>query len=179
MVIERCPYFDRTTHIEVPDGLGTTQVDVHSYQLIVWITVVPIGVERCPSRSPRIPAIVDTGFNGNLLISEAQLVAWQHLDFKTYLRSRSRVNGEEIPHIEANLFLHPNKPGTRSTPHAKQSPELLELYGGVGVVAKGHLVARRLPLLGIAALTTNGYALHVTPAMSKKDYHKFSLTRQA
>lgn len=179
MVIERCPYFDRTTHVSVPFGTGHVQRDVYAYQLIVWITVVPVAVRTFPSGGRRIPAIVDTGFNGNLLISEEQLLSWQLLDVNLFRRSHSRVNGEQIQHIDANLFLHPNKPGTHSTPHAKLSPELLEMGGGVGVVAKEHLVARRLPLLGMAALTTNSYALHVTPAMSEKDYHKFSLTRQA
>src|SRR5262249_49189577 len=61
------------------------------------------------------------------------------------------IKGEAVPIREADVWLHPNRPGERDQ-FADRPPFRLRLEHGIAVYPKGSPAAPRLPLLGLRAL---------------------------
>ncbi len=105
-----------------------------------------------------IPAILDTGHNHNLAISETHLRSWAHLT-PAGSRHQIRVQGRQVPLINAGLWLFPNQPGHLTL--SGRPPMRLALPEGIAVYPEGPPSPARLPILGLRALVTNELLLIV------------------
>jgi hypothetical protein len=147
-ILRKLPFSDRFGSIEVR---GRTY-RIHPYQIVVWVSIARVGEREFDPRTPRFPAIVDTGFTDNFLVHQQQLGEFAGLRAESLRRGREdlRAHGRQIPIRAANLWLHRNQPGERDAV-ASTPPLLLELHRGIGVCADADLYPR-LPLLGARAL---------------------------
>jgi hypothetical protein len=62
----RSPFFDAPTHVEA----GGQPILVRPFQLVVWVSM-----QAHDRFSPRVPAILDTGFSLNFAIQEEHVCA--------------------------------------------------------------------------------------------------------
>lgn len=64
---------------------------VNPLQALVWVSVTSIGSASLEPRTPRIPAILDLGFNGSFAIREEQLRQWAGVDPRLFRKLRSTL----------------------------------------------------------------------------------------
>jgi hypothetical protein len=153
----------RTIIRHLPFGESRSQVVVRGrsipilpFQAVVWVGVVSVGRIPYDPRAPRIPAVLDLGFNGTFAIREEQLREWTGLDSRLFPKlRRTRLRGASTDVRLANLWLHPNVPCTRDL--SEGLPLRLELSKGILVMSPPETASEtdqrpRLPLLGIQAL---------------------------
>ena len=151
-LLRRCPYFESLSHVLV----GSETVVIKPHQVIVWVSVALREMINWDGRSPRFPAILDTGHSHNFSIQEDHLNRWagiqrDSLPWIATMREAER----RVPLHAASLWLHPNKPRERE-PMLDRDPIRLETPGGIAV----YPVLRppsgpRLPLLGMRAITAD------------------------
>jgi hypothetical protein len=148
VILRKLPFFDRFTTIEVHGR----PYRVFPYQIVLWVSLGPVGRRELEPRTPRFPAILDTGFTDNFLIHRQQLGEFAGLEAESFRRYGEdlRAHGRQIPIHTANLWLHPNQKGERDV-IANTTPLLLELHRGIGVCGDPDHYPR-LPLLGVRAL---------------------------
>jgi hypothetical protein len=156
-VLRKLPFFDEFTSIDVHGRAYR----VFPYQLVVWVSISPVGVSELDPRTPRFPAVIDTGFTDNFLIHRRQLREFAGLEADVLPRWRDdlRAPGRRIPIRVANLWLHPNRPSERDS-IADRAPVLLELHRGIGVSVDADEYPR-LPLLGARALRRSSLRLSI------------------
>ena len=145
-IVRRSPFFDVPTHVEI----GGQPVLVRPFQLVVWVSI------QARSRlSPRVPAILDTGFSLNFAIQEEHLRAWADLapDLLRII-GRSRITQHDLRLYEADIAVHPNVAGWRDAFRGAE-PFPLSLREGIVIYPRGHALSPRLPLLGLRALAQN------------------------
>jgi hypothetical protein len=156
-ILRGLPFFEEGTRVSV----AGQWVPILHHQIIVWVSVARAEVDPLPPSSPRFPAVLDTGFTDNFLISEAQLLSWGGVDAAGLPpTAHLTVGKEKIPVREANVWIHPNRPGFRDE-FAPGRPFCLELDTGVAVWPATVPGARRLPLLGLRGLRQGELSLHV------------------
>src|SRR5262249_43501086 len=132
-------------------------VPIKLYQIIVWVSVGLRQIVEWDPRTPRLPAVLDTGNNHNLSIGEGHLVRWAGMLPESLRRLGSiRERGKTIPLHAARLWLHPNVRGERRATGADPVP--LQIEEGIAIYPDE--AAPRLPVLGLRALTVN--KLHLT-----------------
>jgi hypothetical protein len=164
------PFDDQTNPLLLPDGepfLDETgqPLDILHDQIVFWGSLTPHGAATPPGEAGRFPVDIDTGFNDTFLIGEAQLRKWTGMTLANLIPSGSalRVSGRlTIAMYEADLWLHPNKPGVRDP--AAVPAVRLELPDGIAVWPDVVPGGRRLPLLGLRALRWLGLRLSVDGA---------------
>ena len=153
-ILRDLPYPDRPSTVEVHGRTFAVKRD----QIILWISLSEKGLEQPDPRTPRFPAILDTGCNCNLLINQRQLATWAGIH-PQYLPKRSSLSlaGERVSQFAANVWLHPNVRGQRDELVAAP-PYQLELVPGVAVypAREGEPLYPRLPLLGLRAFRLTG-----------------------
>jgi hypothetical protein len=137
-IINRLPYFEEDTYLTV----GDTPVQVRRYQIVVWVSL---------NEHP-FPAILDTGHSHNFTISRSQLRRFTGLDSMPVI-GHTEVNRQPLPQVEADLWLHGNRSGTRER-SGKKIP--LNTEEGITLFPDA---APRLPLLGLRAITRSGLTL--------------------
>jgi hypothetical protein len=154
-ILRRLPYFDEEFEADSPDGPAA----VRAFQIIVWVSLSVKGVTALDPRTPRFPAILDTGNTHNLSLRQDHLERWAGLPLAT-LPGLGHVflGARKIPLAAANAWIHPNRPGERDV-MAGKSPVCLELDEGIAVDPHGQPSLARLPLLGLRALTRNDLKL--------------------
>ncbi len=151
-IIRDMPFGEPRSYVEV---CGRS-VPVLPFQPVVWVSIVSVGPVPFDPRTPRIPAIVDLGFNGTFAIREEQLREWAGLDARGFPKLRRTVlRGAPADARVANLWLHPNVPHTRDA--SGRAPFRLELFKGIFVLRRPDHADERdhrpqLPLLGVYAL---------------------------
>lgn len=74
------------------------------------------------SKTPKFPAVVDTGCNHSFVIRERHLFDWAGI-LPQYLRTLrpTRVYGSAVAQWAANIWLHPNQPRSRDAHDAVAS----------------------------------------------------------
>ncbi|NUQ62238.1 MAG: hypothetical protein HUU20_07105 [Pirellulales bacterium] len=158
-IIQELPYFGQPTSAPVRGQ----SFPVKREQIIVWVSVADPGQGQLDPRTPRIPAILDTGCNHNFVINQQHLTDWAgiHPDYLPKLAG-TRVAGEPVSQFAANVWLHPNVPGKRDEP-TSGPPFQLELAPGIAVhpAAQGEPVHPRLPLLGLRAFQRAGLRIAI------------------
>jgi hypothetical protein len=108
--------------------------------------------KRVPADSATrsFPAVIDTGFNRTLLLQEQHLREWAGLRRERLKKvDEIRAYGRAASVLAANVWLHPNIPGTREL--AGAPPFCIHLDPGIAV-CPSDVSQPRLPLLGLAAL---------------------------
>jgi hypothetical protein len=156
-ILRKLPFFDDFTTIDVRGR----PYRVFPYQIAVWVSVGPVGVSELDPRTPRFPAVIDTGYTDNFLIHRQQLRDFAGLEADTLPRFSDdlRAPGRRIPIRVANLWLHANRPGERDA-IADRAPLLLELHRGIGVAVDADQYPR-LPLIGARALRRSRVQLSI------------------
>ncbi len=97
--------FSETPH---PAWVGDERVDVLPRQIILWISITRPREDIQPN-TPRFPALLDTGFNQNLLISPDHLRRWAHFQANHLQPIRTtRIYGEETLFRNAEVWLYRN-----------------------------------------------------------------------
>jgi hypothetical protein len=74
-IIRDLPYFEEHTSLTVRGR----SITIHSYQIVLWVSVTPRGLRTLDPNTPRFPVVFDPGFTHNFLIREEQLQQWAGL----------------------------------------------------------------------------------------------------
>jgi hypothetical protein len=74
-ILDRWPYSTDATFVSAPAGSAR----VKPYQIVVAVSVSLQALLEWDPRTPRFPAILDTGNNHNLSISRGHLLRWAGL----------------------------------------------------------------------------------------------------
>jgi hypothetical protein len=148
-ILRKLPFYEDQRTLRVPGGPAVT---IKHHQIILWVSVTRPHAPGLPVNAGRFPAVLDTGFNDNFLLQEEHLVRWaglapQDLPQVDFLAAA----GQRIPLHDADVWLHPNRPGFRDQ-FSGAPPFCLELDSGIGVWPSGLPGARRLPLLRLRGL---------------------------
>lgn len=164
-ILRSVPYFTTPTRLTV----GGDDVTVNPFQIVVWVAVATDGQEQ----SARFPAVLDTGCGTSFIISPNTLSRWVGIDWRSLAFERSierKHAGIIVPHRRADIWLLPNQYDRRDELDPLLSPTLLELRDGIAVFGDGEqvgntdtkkLVAPRLPLLGLRALSAANLSLRI------------------
>jgi hypothetical protein len=122
---------------------------------------VDVGRDEFDPVTPRFPAILDTGLTHNFAIQEEHLTRRAGLDPRWLNRMHDiTIKGEAVPLREAEVWLHPNRPGERDR-FADRPPFRLQLEQGIAVYPRGMSAAPRFPLLGLRALEWSNLRLSI------------------
>ncbi len=161
-IITNSPFFSHTTRIP----LGEREIVVLPYQILVWISVSPLDQMQPGPNDAAFPAIFDSGYNGDLLMEPAHLTPLAGItsvaDFARL--SGGLARGRSFHRYAANLWMHPNKPGTleRAQGPACHLPPARGGFSVFSSIANEGEFALRLPLLGMRGL--HGAGVTVTLA---------------
>ena len=164
-IIDGCP-LSGPGKATLADG---SQVALSAGQAIVWMSVTARNVVILPTDWPRFPAVLDTGFNANLLISERQLHNWARIDAADLaplppMTVRRRIGEQLVPSCQATLWIHRFDPavpaGTGPLP-----PVALYPNGGV-LVIPASLGETRLPLIGMELFRSCALRVVFEPSFS-------------
>jgi hypothetical protein len=152
---------DRMPFPELPGEVvvRNERVRIRADQIIVWISLSLRRVtEQHPAAVP-FPAILDTGHSHSFALSERHLTEWAGLRPDALaVRGAVRERGQRIVLRTANVWVHPNEPGSRER-LAARPPYLLETRTGVAVYPGGDFP--RLPILGLRVVSESGLVLKV------------------
>lgn len=157
-VIQRSPVPAAEQTFTLPDR---SVIRVGEFQPIVWISVSPPQVISLPTAAPRIPALVDTGFNQTLLIQDLHLLHWCGIDpalLQVAPGTGAKYRDQEWSFRIADIWLHayPTAPAASQ----ESQPLCLEAQPGILVVSEQQR-RQRLPVLGMRALAWNRAALRL------------------
>lgn len=150
-ILDRLPIDERVSAVSVPEGIAR----VKPYQILVWVSLAIKGVAELDPGAPHIPAVLDTGNNHNFAIREEHF-AWARLPDASKI-GQVRTLGQELDLLAVNVWIHPNRPGSRDT--WDRQPFRLELHGGIAVYPRGVPSPARLPILGLRAIIKNDLRL--------------------
>ncbi len=161
VLLHDVPFFDANTTATLVDG---SSIVVARRQIIVWVSLSPLGFDECPAWAYSFPAVLDTGFNHGLLLQQMHFQTWTGhdltpSDFRAV--GRLSVYGAHATLHEADLWLHPNVRGRRDD-LARRPPFRLSLELGAAVSPLAD--KPRLPLLGMLAIRRNGLKLLIDGA---------------
>jgi hypothetical protein len=152
-ILDRLPLLTETRTIR----FGQRHVVFHRNAQVVWISIGLEGAQDSSQISAPFPALVDSGNNSECFIHEHHLIHWagiqpNHLDPQGTIR----INGRDIPQRRADVWVHPNLPGTHER-NPQRSPFRLQISDGIAVGPKqvDDIVFPRVPLLGFSALYQN------------------------
>jgi len=151
IIFDRLKFSSRTQKNVEIDRCPT--VDIYHHQIVLAITLTSPEVEALPGDAPRFPAVLDTGFNDNLLITERQLQDWANPDAE--LEHKAQID-DGISLHEAKIWFHRNVALSR-TEYLDDDPFPLELRRGIFVARNDR--GTRLPILGLRALADNQLSL--------------------
>jgi hypothetical protein len=151
VILDRLPILDESWTVSSPDGV----VEVKPYQILVFVSVTARSIYALPEGAARIPTILDTGNNHNFSIRQGQLDRW--VEGTPRQKGWVDIAGSIIPRLAANVWIHPNRPGTADP--SGEPAYMLELEEGIVVYPPGMVNPARLPTLGLRALIRNGLRL--------------------
>src|SRR5262249_45533953 len=144
VILRDLPFFDHNTSVVVAGQSHR----VLAWQPIVWVSVEHEALRELSPHTPRFPAVYDSGFTDTLLIHVGQLHRFAGLnpEYLPIPPEIMRPRGRRVPIHAANVWLHPNRPGSRDE-FSGAAPLLLEVARGVGISDDPEGFPR-LPLIG-------------------------------
>lgn len=144
------PFYEDSTSLRIPSGPA---IVIKPMQIVVWVGIFPMGEPTPPDIQHRIPAVMDTGFNGAFLLREDHWYDWLRipLDVDRFPYAGTlAVHGEKAPLFEGDVWLFSNVSGFRD--QLQPIPTVrLETDGGIGLCSSD-IHQLRLPLLGTSIL---------------------------
>ena len=154
-LLDRMPFPD--THATI--FVRGESIRLRPNQLILWVSLTLRRVNDPNPLAVPFPVILDTGFTHSLAIQERHLIGWGGLrpDALAALNT-IRDRGRRIQLRDVNIWVHPNRRGTRE-PADDARPHLVTAREGIAVYPTGDFP--RLPLLGLRAITENDLCLTV------------------
>jgi hypothetical protein len=155
-IIDRLPIAEVGWIVPTPDGAE----EVKPCQIVVLVSIADQGLVALDREAPRFPAILDTGNNHNFAIRQEQPERWAPMILPR--TGRVEIGGFSAPVLGANVWIHPNRPGT--TDPSGQPPFCLELKRGIIVYPAGVPNPARLPILGLRGLIRNQLRLIIDGA---------------
>ncbi len=172
-LVESCPISIEKFKLVVSTLAGSC--DFAPLQMIVWISVTsPYSKE--PGNP--FPAVLDTGCNESLVISDPLIRAWA--DSRPYAdlvrldddEDRPSIRGVKAARYAAQIWLHPNVPGSiLRQPKASAVP--LHIPDGIVVfpTSKSEKSKQlpRVPVLGMSAFLTRDWAVFIQTQQRKFD----------
>jgi hypothetical protein len=157
-ILHCLPFFDRPTTVTV----GREIIRVRSDQIIAWISLSAANAVSWDRRWPRMPVILDTGYNHNFSIQVRHLVQWAGMDPRSLTLLRHlRDQEKRVPLHAGALWIYPNRPGKR-VELAEREPVRLALEDGLAIYPDDGSNYPRLPLLGLKALADNHLYLTIS-----------------
>lgn len=153
-ILDRLPFLPEAKSIR----FGQRHVPFRRSSLLIWVSI-GLSREKDPARlSPVFPAMLDSGNNSEFFFDRHHLVHWAGIQPRQ-LRTKAtiNINGTRIPLLEADIWVHPNKPGTVER-DPDRTPYRLEMPKGIAVGSSdpAQPIFPRVPLLGFSALQGNG-----------------------
>lgn len=142
----------------LPDG---STVMIANHQIMLWLSLSPVGLDTPPNESRPFPAILDTGFNHGFLLQRQHFEQWTGYPLDTSIfpvREHLRVYGKQANIHEADLWLHRNVAGRRDRSR-RTTPTRLQL--DLGIVISPVSDQPRLPLLGLVAIRKSGLKIMI------------------
>lgn len=147
-------------------------------QIVLWISITPLSVIVPPAAAPRFPAILDTGFNYTLAISEVQLREWAGVDL-SQLRpyggppeSFPMMKGRRQGPREAAVWLYSNVRGERD---ALLPATPLWVYPQPGILVLPPDESPRIPLIGTRLIEQNSLQVVFDPIARPDDPQRCQL----
>lgn len=145
-IVNRCPFFEKETHVTVPHGT----IVVRPYQMVLWVC---LRVREIDSRP--FPAVFDTGHSHNFSLRTEHLEEWAGVKTADVQRiGAAMVNERPVALVRATLLLHRNVRCSRD--ELRGEPWPLEITEGVALHERGDPFAPRLPVLGLRAIVKAG-----------------------
>jgi len=169
-ILRQFPFFETHTTALAPGG----SVTVRPYQIVVWVSLHPMGRPDLPPDAPRFPAILDSGHSHNFSITEEHLFHWAGFA-PGALRTLGtiRIAGRRVPLVAANVWIHGNQSGQRDVLAARPA-FCIQLDSGIAVYPEGIPAVPRLPLLGLRGLRRADLQLHVDCRKCRVDLYTAS-----
>jgi hypothetical protein len=156
-ILRGLPYSERQTTVRIR---GQKEA-IKPAQIIIWVRITSVDQRELDPGTLRFPVILDTGFSHNFAIQEEHLNRWAGLDPRYLRKLRDiTIKGDVAPLHEAEVWLHPNRPGERD-PFANGPPFRLQLESGIAIYPRGMGTAPRLPLLGLRGLEPSNLHLSI------------------
>ena len=147
-ILRDLPFFDVKTTAMVQGR----PVPIEADQILVWVGITGGRQSEFDRRRPFFPAILDTGNTHDFSIQVSHLIHWAGLDPRSLKRrGATRVHGDHLQLLEADVWIRPNQPGERDR-FLAEDPFHLELDWGIAAYPAEMAQAPRLPLLGLRAL---------------------------
>ncbi len=150
-------FFETHSTVRLPDG----PVTIRPFQIIVWVSLHPMGRPILPENAARFPAILDLGHSHNFSITEFQLSRWAGLSPNSLqVLGSVKITANRLPLLGANIWIHSNRSGERDQ-FSDQPPFCIPLDSGIALYPHETPHAPRLPLLGLRGLRRANLQLHV------------------
>jgi hypothetical protein len=171
-IIRRLPFYETSRELEI----GGKTFFLLRHQIMLCVSVAHPGIEELPDKAKRIPAILDTGCNGEFVLQSQHLrdaqVSPEHLELLDPHTSKRKVlsnrksgylNGCPVVTCPAAVWLHRNIPGKHVWDQAHKAMRI-NLNEDIRITTGPRTVRvddeeeqkeeywPRLPLLGMAAL---------------------------
>ncbi len=160
-LLRKLPFFDESRQISVKEN----QITLKPHRILVWIAFCKQGPIPYDDTAPFVPAILDTGFNGDFCIREEQMRIWGGVDPRLFPKRRTSILPRGAADLRAaNLWLHHNV--AMSTDPTRDRPFRFEVDEGIHVFRErsegnGKDPRPELPLLGMRALRRHGVVLTI------------------
>ena len=156
-ILRDLPYFDEKSIIVVRNRREA----VRAQQIVVWVSLADIDQRELLRGTPRLPAVLDSGFSHNFGIREEHLMRWAGIQPAYFPRMGDiRVNDVTVPRHDADVWLYRNRPGQRDE-LADGPPFRLAISQGSVVYPADTPNAPRLPVLGLRGLKWTGLQLSI------------------
>ena len=120
-----------------PIRFGQRHVSFHRNALVIWLIVGLSSDKRGEYLSPAFPALLDSGNNSEFFLHEHHLLHWAGMHPNQFETTGSvNINGQRISLLEADVWIHPNLPGSHERDPLR-SPFRLELDDGLAIAPRG------------------------------------------
>lgn len=107
-ILDRLPIPEKRTSLR----FGDRYITLHRDQVLVWLSVSLAGVHEPDEKTPRFPALLDTGNNFDFSLREQQLRDWAGVDPRLLVvLGEIEINRQAATLQRATVWLHPNIPG--------------------------------------------------------------------
>ncbi len=165
-ILRDLPFFENSQlfFLEPPALNRFVPIGHHQIPVRVSLGVYLPGTKNYTPTVPSLPAILDTGFNGDLALSRFHMEEWAAvssaalgLEVRPSARDRPiTVKGFAARVFDGSLYIRPNRPGTWEG--NAESP--LEVAASI-LVLEASQDEFRLPLVGMSALNRLGRKLTI------------------